>query len=275
MITESNDEYYYMAAESSTLGSIFVMAMNITDGTIINSVRQRTSSEQLKVGSFVSTGNSSSILYLSTYSSTGTYSELMKFFLPSSDYAIYQQQCIKLRFQHVDSSETWNALQETQHIHTSRVSTMGNIMDTLQITQLANSGLESVTISETNSTTGTSISYTTGSFDQSTTAIVSDLSYAVSTFVAPTESCIQNNTQTVTNTTTQPTTESTSDDLSTLEIVLIIVCCVLVVIIGIGIAIGVTYCIKKSKSRNEGMSKVQGAENPAEERSSLNEENKA
>ena len=98
MITESNDEYYYMAAESSTLGSIFVMAMNRTDGSIINSVRQRTSSEKLKVGSFVSTGNSSSILYLSTYSSTGTYSELMKFFIPSSDYVIYQQQCIKLRF---------------------------------------------------------------------------------------------------------------------------------------------------------------------------------
>ena len=268
--TQVDSSYFYLAAQSSNLGSIFIGVFDLSNGSIVNTIKQRSSSQQLKIGSFKAPNTNNSITYLSLYSSTGTYSELIKLYFPSSDYIIYQQQCIKFRFQHVFSNETWISLQQTQHIHSALVPSMGSIMDTVMVTQLTNSGLEVVSISNSTSTSGFTPSNTSGSFNTSVTASYSNLNYTFSSFVAPTEECQTNTTETNIGNTTDD-----DDSISTLSIVLIIVCSVLFIINMVGIVMGVTYCIKKSKIRNEGMSKIEEFDNPAEERDSLREENKA
>ena len=143
---------------------------------------------------------------------------------------------------------------------------MGDIMDIVTVSQLTNSGLENVTTSNT-LTTGT-VTFPSEGLDTSTTPSDADLNYTFSNFVAPTESCI---------TVTEPTTGNTTDDddsISTLSVVLIIVCSVLFIINVVGVVIAVTYCIKKYKAKNEGMSPIEPSDPPAEERSALKEENK-
>ena len=90
--TDADSDYLYIAAESSTLGSIFIVAFNISDGSIVNTMRQRSNSQQLKIGSFTSPNSDNSIAYLGLYSSNEAYSELIKLYYPNSDYVIYQQQ---------------------------------------------------------------------------------------------------------------------------------------------------------------------------------------
>ena len=259
--TDADRDYFYIAAESTTLGSVFIVSFNLSDGAIVNSMRQRSNSQQLKIGSFNSPNSENAIAYLGLYSSNDSYSELIKLYFPGTDYVIYQQQCVKFRFQYVTSNESWASWQQTQHIHSTIVPAIGDIMDIVTVTQVANSGLENVTTSNT-LTTGTT-TFPLEMLDTSTTPSVSDLNYTFSTFVEPTESC-------------QTTTRNTTDDdsISTLSIVLIIVCSVLFIIIVIGLAIAVTYFIKKSKTRNQGMSQIEQSDPPAEERSGLKEENK-
>ena len=264
--TDADRDYFYIAAESTTLGSVFIVSFNLSDGAIVNSMRQRSNSQQLKIGSFNSPNSENAIAYLGLYSSNDSYSELIKLYFPGTDYVIYQQQCVKFRFQYVTSNESWASWQQTQHIHSAIIPAIGDIMDIVTVTQVANSGLENVTTSNT-LTTGTT-TFPFEMLDTTTTPSVSDLNYTFSSFVEPTESCL---------TTTVTSTGNTTDDddsISTLSIVLIIVCSVLFIIIVVGLAIAVTYCIKKSKRGNQGMSQIEQSEPPVEERSGLKEENK-
>ena len=269
VLTEGDKQYFYLAAESSNLGSVFIFVFDIDDGSIVNTIRQRSNSKQLKIGSLKAPYSDNAITYLGLYSSTDTYSELVKLYFPNSDYVIYQQQCIKFRFQHVFSNETWISLQQTQHIHSALIPSMGDIMDTFTITQLTNSGLEDVTSTVT-TTTNETTTFPNGTLDISVTAIESELNYTFSTFVASTEECQANTTETNTG-----NTKDDDDSISTLSIVLIIVCSVLFITLVVGIVVGVTYFVKKSSSGNAGMSKIEEADPPAEERDSLREENKA
>ena len=264
VLTEGDKQYFYLAAESSNLGSVFIFVFDIDDGSIVNTIRQRSNSKQLKIGSLKAPYSDNAITYLGLYSSTDTYSELVKLYFPNSDYVIYQQQCIKFRFQHVFSNETWISLQQTQHIHSALIPTMGDIMDTFTITQLTNSGFEDVTSTVT-TTTNEVTTAPSGLFDTSVTAIESELNYTFSSFVASTEEC-QTNTG---------NTKNDDDSINTLSLVLIIVCSALFITVVVCIVIGVTYFIKKSSSEKVGMSKIEEAGPPAEERNSLREENKA
>ena len=294
--------YVYLAAETSTLESIIVATFNITDGSFLNSMRQRSNSQQLKIASFVTPNSDTSIAYLSCYSLTNEYSEIMKLYIPDSDYVIYQQHSIKLWLQYIDANDKWIGLQPTQHIHISLFPMMSDVMDTVNVTVLKNSGLEDVTIEYDAS--GSNPSFESDTFWNRTAPTVSDLRYTFSSFVAPSENnqtAVNETTETETSTESTESTESTQstestdntesnenaendkntsknisndETINTLSMILIAVCGVLVIIL-VGMITAAACLIKRYKNKKEDISEIQESENQVEEKSSLRQENKA
>ena len=279
-----------MAAETSTLESIIVATFNITDGSFLNSMRQRSNSQQLKIASFVTPNSDTSIAYLSCYSLTNEYSEIMKLYIPDSDYVIYQQHSIKLWLQYIDANDKWIGLQPTQHIHISLFPMMSDVMDTVNVTVLKNSGLEDVTIEYDAS--GSNPSFESDTFVNKTAPTVSDLRYTFSSFVAPSENnqtAVNETTETETSTESTDNTESNEnaendkntgknisndETVNTLSMILIAVCGVLVIIL-VGMITAAACLIKRYKNKKEDISEIQESENQVEEKSSLRQENKA
>ena len=262
----------YSAFDTETLAGIYIVVLAQSGGAFVGSVRQRESSQH-RVGSIYAVG--SSVVYISSYSTSTAYTELIKYDSSSSDYTIYEQTGLNFRFQFINTAlnDCWYALVDTEYAHLSQLSTMDEVTG-LTVNVLTNTGLTTETTTNGFSTSG-SISLSSSSFLTTPTNAASDFAVGV------TDSS-QNNTQTNTtgnntttgnSTTTTTNTNSNSDDdsLSTVAIVFIIIGAVVAFVI----LAGVVFCIikyhRKPKNTRGDMSRVV---NPADESNVLKEETK-
>ena len=257
----------YSAFDTETLAGIYIVVLAQSGGAFVGSVRQRESSQH-RVGSIYAVG--SSVVYISSYSTSTAYTELIKYDSSSSDYTIYEQTGLNFRFQFINTAlnDCWYALVDTEYAHLSQLSTMDEVTG-LTVNVLTNTGLTTETIANSTSTSGflALVNHTVSSTNNAASYI--DVSITLS---------VLNNTQT--NTTTNTTTNGNStttttnntnndDDLSTLEIVLISVGGVIFMVFIIGIFLYILTCNKPRNQEPE----LNEVEEPADERSVLKDEN--
>ena len=296
----------YIAYEISGPEGIYILALNHTDGAFVDSIYYRNSTKSLKIGSVYATG--SSVVYISSYSSSEAYAELVKFDYSGPSYTIYEQTGINFRFQFVNTalSNCWYALVDTQYSHLSQISTM-NETTGLTVVEQTNSGLDTISTLNSTETSGT-LSALDGTFDTTTTNIASTFNETITFSPAGTTTClipVTTNTTTNTNTTTSNSTTTTTsnstttttsnsttnsttsnnttttttnnnknsddDSISTLAIVLISVGGVILIAIAIIAVLCIIRCRKKSRNTRSELSIV---ETPADESNALKEENK-
>ena len=288
----------YIAYEISGPEGIYILALNHADGAFVDSIYYRNSTKSLKIGSVCATG--SSVVYISSYSSSEAYAELVKFDYSGPSYTIYEQTGINFRFQFVNTalSNCWYALVDTQYSHLSQISTM-NETTGLTVVEQTNSGLDTISTLNSSETSGT-LSALDGTFDTTTTNTASTFNETITFSPAGTTTClipVTTNTTTNTNTTTSNSTTTTTsnsttnsttsnnttttttnnntnsddDSISTLAIVLISVGGVILIAIAITAVLCVIRCRKKSRNTRYELSVV---ETPADESNALKEENK-
>ena len=106
----------YYGFDLVTPGGIYFYTLNQADGTFVGSMQLRNSTKNLMIGSLYATG--SSVVYITSYSSSEAYAELIKYNASSSDYTIYEQTGINFRFQFVNTAlnDCWIGLVDTVHI---------------------------------------------------------------------------------------------------------------------------------------------------------------
>ena len=257
--------YVYCAFDTVSLAGIFITVLDLSDGIIQNSILQRVSSQHLKAGAVYATrGN---IAYISVYSSTSAYTELIKYDFLISNYTIYEQTGINFRFQFIntDLNNCWYALVDTEYIHLSQLSTMDEVTD-LTVNVLTNTGL---TIESSSNLTTTSGFH--GLINHTVTSISNVASYLTVNITLSVLNNTQTNTTTNGNSTTTTNSKNDDDDLSTLEIVLISVGGVIFMAIIVGIFLYIVTCKKPRDVEPE----VNEIEEPADERSVLKDENYA
>ena len=284
----------YCAFEPTSMSGIFLITLSIADGSYVDIIRQRQSSNQLKLGSVQATGDS--VVYVSVYSSNSAYTELIKFNVSSTDYTIYQQTGLDFRLQYINTalSDCWYGLLDTQYTHYTQLSAMDEVTG-LTVTNLNNTGLTDV--DNTNSSSlgsgSSGPSLPSGSFVTATTNVAAAFNVSITVLIAQNNTTTNNTSQTNTTqtsnntTTTSNNTTSTSnntttsnntnennsedDSLGIVPIVLIILGCVILIVIGIGTMLSVIKWRKNSRNRRPDMSRV---ETPADETNVLKEENK-
>ena len=233
--------YVYFVFDTVSLAGIFITVLDLSDGSIQGSMLQRVSSQQLKAGAVYATG--SNIAYISVYSSSSAYAELIKYDTSNSNYTIYEQTGLNFRFQFINTAlnDCWYALVDTEYIYLSQLSTMDEATG-LTVNVLTNSGLTTETTANSTSTSG---------FHALVNHTVTSTSNTASNLTVSITLSVLNNTQTntTTNTTTNSTTNGNStttttnnnndddDGLNSLEIVLISVgvAVAIVILVGIGI----------------------------------------
>ena len=263
----------YIGYDEDPLSGIYFAAFDLTNGSIYDAIRHRTSSESLTIGSVYSTG--SSVCYVSSYTSSSAYAELIKFDFSNSDYTIYVQSDLNLRIQFINTNlnNCWYALEQTENIHLSQLSSMNDV-DSLSATVLTNTGLSNITVTTTNTSVPISFS--------SNTSLTNDTN-AASTFTLTTVVDVQT-TNTTTNSTTNTTTtttnnENNSDDtLSPVEVVLIVIgtlvgVLILLVVVA-SVILLINHCCKKLKSSRTDVM-AQEPVNQEDESNALREENNA
>ena len=270
--------YVYFAFDTVSLAGIFITVLDLSDGSIQGSMLQRVSSQQLKAGAVYATG--SNIAYISVYSSSSAYAELIKYDTSNSNYTIYEQTGLNFRFQFINTAlnDCWYALVDTEYIYLSQLSTMDEATG-LTVNVLTNSGLTTESTANSTSTSG---------FHALVNHTVTSTSNAASNLTVSITLSVLNNTQTntTTNTTTNSTTNSTTngnstttttnnnndddDGLNSLEIVLVSVGVAVAIVILVGIGI---YVIKRFQKTSNIEPEEPDVEAPADERSVLKDEN--
>ena len=279
----------YMAFDTTPLEGIFIITINQADGSPVGSVRKRSSSQQLKIGSLYA--GDSSVVYVSSYSFSAAYTELIQYDSSSNEYTIYEQTGLDFRFQYINSAQSnyWIGLLNTEFAHLSKPSTMDQVAN-LSISVLSNTGLTTETTSNTTSTSS-GLSFFSITFSPVTSTIGAD--FDVDVVVLSANAIVDSNTSdsnTVdsnagnsntgnsntgeTNAGETNTGESNTNSdgsISTLALVLIIIGAAILIVIVLTIVLCIIRCCKKSRNVRGEMSIV---ETPADESNALKEENK-
>ena len=274
----------YMAFDTTPLEGIFIITINQADGSPVGSVRKRSSSQQLKIGSLYA--GDSSVVYVSSYSFSAAYTELIQYDSSSNEYTIYEQTGLDFRFQYINSAQSnyWIGFLNTEFAHLSKPSTMDQVAN-LSISVLSNTGLTTETTSNTTSTSS-GLSFFSITFSPVTSTIGAD--FDVDVVVLSASATVDSNTSdsnTVdSNTGNSNTGESNTGEsnngesntnsdgsISTLALVLIIIGAAILIVIVLTIVLCIIRCCKKSRNARGEMTRVRA---PADESNALKEENK-
>ena len=269
----------YMAFDTTSFEGIFIITINQADGSPIGSVRKRSSSQQLKIGSLYA--GDSSIVYVSSYSFSAAYTELIQYDSSSNEYTIYEQTGFDFRFQYINSAQSnyWIGFLNTEFAHLSKPSTMDQVTN-LSISVLSNTGLTTETTSNTTSTSS-GLSFFSITFSPVTSTIGAD--FDVDVVVLSANATVDSNTSDSnagnsntgdSNTGNSNTGESNTNSdgsISTLALVLIIIGAVILIVIILAVVLCVIKCHKKSRDTRGEISIV---ETLADESNELKEKNK-
>ena len=274
----------YMAFDTTSFEGIFIITINQADGSPVGSVRKRSSSQQVKIGSLYA--GDSSVVYLSSYSFSAAYTELIQYDSSSNEYTIYEQTGLDFRFQYINSAQSnyWIGLLNTEFAHLSKPSTMDQVAN-LSISVLSNTGLTTETTSNTTSTSS-GLSFFSITFSPVTSTIGAD--FDVDVVVLSANATVDSNTSDSnagnsntgdSNTGNSNTGESNTGEsntnsdgsISTLALVLIIIGAAILIVIVLTIVLCIIRCCKKSRNARGEMTRVRA---PADESNALKEENK-
>ena len=199
----------------------------LSTGDMIGSMKKRASTQQLKIGSVYTNGDT--VAWISSYSSSTSYSELIQFNFTSSAYTIYQQTGISFRSQYINplQGNRWYAIPQTQNISVALLTKMEELND-LSVSELSSTGLDDFASTISTSTSG-SVTPTPGSVTPSTSTTNAAADFNVTITVVnhttdTTSNSTSNSTSNTNQTTTGNNTNNDSDDsVSTLAIVFIAV----------------------------------------------------
>ena len=225
-------------------GKALLMVFAASTGDLVGNLKTTSNSQQLTLGSLYADANS--ITWISMYSGTTSYSELIKYDAPNNNYTIYQQTGFSYSLQYIDlnSNNDWLALGVTSIISNATqtclttvnglsVSTTTSGLEDTSSFSLGTKGSVAYNFEEDSITINTSI-----------TSGASDMAYSF-TIVS--------------------SSETKEDDLSTAETVGIVLGSVFGSVIIVAVALAIFYILYKKRSRSAGHQEVKATDIPAED----------
>ena len=226
-------------------GKALLMVFAASTGDLVGNLKTTSNSQQLTLGSLYADANS--ITWISMYSGTTSYSELIKYDAPNNNYTIYQQTGFSYSLQYIDlnSNNDWLALGVTSII-SNATQTCLTTVNGLSVSTTT-SGLEDTSSFSlgTKGSVAYSFSSTLLNINASITSTVSNMSYSYTDDLS-------------TETSEDDGELSTEDDgeLSTGEIVGIVIGSIFGFAIIIFIAFLVVCSIFRRNKRYEGRQEV-------------------
>ena len=129
----------HIAANLPSNGKVLMMVLVASSGNLVGTMKKTQGFQQMALASLSVDNNS--ITWISVYSTSSAYSELIKLDSANNNYTVYQQTGISYAFQHIDSSNNnWFAVGVTKFITNS---TQACISDIAGLTvSTSTSGLE-------------------------------------------------------------------------------------------------------------------------------------
>ena len=243
----------HLAANFPSEGKVLMMVLVAASGNRVGDVKITQSSQQLALGSLSSDSNS--ITWVSVYSTSSSYSELIKYDSASNNYTVYQQTGISYASQYIDSSnnDNWLGLGKSLYISNTTQTCMSNVNGLTVST--TTSGLDDA-LSTFNIASSSGVTYdfviNTPNVNASITSAASDMDYVYAVIEAQTNSTNQTTTnQTITN----QTNDNKDDDLSTGEIIGLTLGPIFGIALVVVIAFTLIYIYRK-KTNSHGRSQV-------------------
>ena len=143
----------HIAANLPSNGKVLMMVLVASSGNLVGTMKKTQGFQQMALASLSVDNNS--ITWISVYSTSSAYSELIKLDSANNNYTVYQQTGISYVFQHIDSNNNnWFALGVTRYISNSTQACLGDIEGLLVSTstsgldEASSYSLASVNISE-------------------------------------------------------------------------------------------------------------------------------
>ena len=129
----------HFAANFPSESKVLMMVLAVSNGDLVGTMKTTQDSQQMALGSLFADSNS--ITWISAYSTSSAYSELIRYDSANNNYTVYQQTGISYVFQHINSNNNnWFALGVTRYITNSTQECMSDI-DGLTVST-STSGLE-------------------------------------------------------------------------------------------------------------------------------------
>ena len=220
------------------------MVLVATSGNIVGSMKTTESSQQLALGSL--SADNDSMTWVSVYSTSSSYSELIKYDSANNNYTIYEQTGFSYILQYRDlSTYNWVGLGVTQYISNTTQTCMSNVTGLTVST--TTSGLDDASSSFTIATaTGTFYPFSPQLLvpNTSITSTASDMIY---NYIVVVESQANSTNQT---TSTSQTNGGDDDGLTTEELIAIILGSAFAFVLVIVIAILIIYIHHNTKNRH-------------------------
>ena len=143
----------HFAANLPADSKVLMMVLVASSGDLVGTMKTTQGSQQMVLASLSVDNNS--ITWISAYSTSSAYSELIKLDSANNNYTVYQQTGISYFFQHIDSNNNnWFGLGVTRYISNSTQACLGDIEGLLVSTstsgldEASSYSLASVNISE-------------------------------------------------------------------------------------------------------------------------------
>ena len=247
----------HLAANFPSEGKVLMMVLVAASGNRVGDVKITQSSQQLALGSLSSDSNS--ITWVSVYSTSSSYSELIKYDSASNNYTVYQQTGISYASQYIDSSnnDNWLGLGKSLYISNTTQTCMSNVNGLTVST--TTSGLDDA-LSTFNIASSSGVTYdfviNTPNVNASITSAASDMDYVYAVIEAQTNSTNQTTTN---QTTTNQANDNKDDDLSTGEIIGLTLGPIFGIALVVVIAFTLIYIYRK-KANSHGRSQVLNVE---------------
>ena len=244
----------HFAANLPSEGKVLMMVLGSISGNIVGSMKTTQTSQQLALGSL--SADSNSMTWVSVYSASSSYSELIKYDSANNNFTVYQQTGISYVLQHIDSNnnDNWLGLGKSSFVSNTTQACMSNVTGLTVSTTM--SGLDDASSSfSIAKATFTQYSFTqeTPTINSSITSAASDMDCVYRGYGEPAPNSTNQTTtnQTTTNqTTTNQTNEGNDDGLSAGEIIGLTLGPIFGLVLVIGIVLAFNYIYRKKTNRH-------------------------
>ena len=247
----------HFAANLPSEGKVLMMVLGSISGNIVGSMKTTQTSQQLALGSL--SADSNSMTWVSVYSASSSYSELIKYDSANNNFTVYQQTGISYVLQHIDSNnnDNWLGLGKSSFVSNTTQACMSNVNGLTVST--TTSGLDDA-LSTFNIASSSGVTYdfviNTPNVNASITSAASDMDYVYTVIEVQTNSTNQTTTN---QTTTNQANDNKDDDLSTGEIIGLTLGPIFGIALVVVIAFTLIYIYRK-KANSHGRSQVLNVE---------------
>ena len=129
----------HLAVNLPSEAKVLIMVLAASNGDLVGTIKMTQDSQQMVLASLSADNNS--ITWISAYSSSSAYSELIRYDSANNNYTVYQQTGISYVFQHIDSNNNnWFGLGVTKFVSNSTQACLNDI-DGLSVS-ISTSGLD-------------------------------------------------------------------------------------------------------------------------------------